>query len=141
MNEKEIPQGTPVNLQISFAVGPPNICKMAEDILALKIQCNDKLKKRIRSVAKAFIDETDELNRSLREFQTNATRTQLGTFSPPEMIEKAKGLASVVLDNEDHQNKIRIVAETYVKVAEHNHRAFEDFKRKYGHLFPPQKET
>jgi nucleoid DNA-binding protein len=54
----------------------------------------------IRALAKAYIDEADDLNRGAREAQTNEPRIQIESRSLPEMIEKARRLRTVRLASE-----------------------------------------
>jgi len=140
MEKQDRPDSKEVEIDISFVAASPPIYKMAEEILQTTLSCDDELRKRIRLVAKALIDETDELNRSQHEIKSLAAKGQLQTKSPPEMVETAKTLLAVDLSNDDHQKKVRLVAKCYVGVASQNRKLYEEFIQKYGHLFRPNKE-
>jgi hypothetical protein len=90
-------------------------------------------------MAKAYIDEADELKRAVREIQTNAARIQIASLSPPDIIEKAKRLRTVQFPNEELQEKVRAVANSYLLIAEKNQQHFDEFKEKYRDKLPPKK--
>jgi hypothetical protein len=90
-------------------------------------------------VAKAYMDEADELKRAVRDIQTKASRVQIESRSPPGMTEKAKSLRTVQLSNKELQEKVRAVADSYLLIAEKNKQFFEEFKEKYRDKLPPTK--
>jgi hypothetical protein len=137
------PEEIPFRFNIQFETASPNIYEMAEQILAAKLLCPEELRKRIRAVCKALIDETDEMQRAGQEMRANRndTKVQLDTISPPEVVEKAKTLLHITLSNKRHQEKVHLIAQCYVGMAEFNQKVYEEFVRKYGHLFPPRKDS
>ncbi len=124
---------------ISFVVAPDHLLKTAADLLGSRIRCTNALRRDIRAVAKAYLDEADELKRALREVKTNAARVQIESLSPPDMLEKAKRLQTVQFPNKELQGKVRAVANSYVRIAEKNQQLFEEFKEKYRDKLPPTK--
>jgi hypothetical protein len=122
--------------QISFVVAPEHLLRAADEILHARIRCSKALQRDIRAVAKAYIDEADELKRGVRDIQTNASIAQITSLSPVEMIEKAKGLCTIELRNKELQEKVRKVANSYVWVAEKNQQLFDEFQQKYGGKLP-----
>jgi len=126
-----------VEFPISFVVAPDHMLKTADEILRARINGEASIRRDIRAVAKAYIDEAEELKRSAREIQTGAARTQIQSLSPTKMIEKAKSLQSVELSSHTLQQKVRKLAESYVLIAEENQHLFDDFKDKYRAQFPP----
>jgi hypothetical protein len=127
-------EGVLINLSISFVVAPEHMRKKADQILRSRIRGTKALSRNIRAVAKAYLDEADELNRAVREIQTNEARIQLDSLSPPSMVEKARALRTVRLPNKDLQDMVRAVATSYVLIAEENQRLFDAFK---AQLPPP----
>jgi hypothetical protein len=129
--------GWVVNISISFVVAPDHLLKTADVILRSRIRSTKALCRDIRAVAKAYIDEADELKRAVREIQNKAARIQIDSLSPKDTIEKAKRLRTVPLANKEMQEKIRAVANSYVLIAEKNHQLFDEFKEKYHDILPP----
>lgn len=125
--------------RISFVVAPDHLLRTADEILRSNIRCTKALRNDIRVVAKAYIDEADELNRAVRDVQMQAARVQIETHSPEEVLEKAKGLETVQLANKGMQEKVRAVANSYLLIAKENQRLYEEFKEKYRDLLPPTK--
>jgi hypothetical protein len=111
---------------------------MAEEVLRANIRCTNAQRRDIRRLAKSLLDETDELTRTLHEIQTNASRVQLNTESPKEVVDIARRLKSINLPNSDLEEKIRTIADLYVQMAEKHDRDFEEFKRKNADFLPPQ---
>jgi len=126
-----------MKFQISFVVAPEHLVKLADEILRTKLRCTAATRSDIRALAKAYIDEADELNRGAREAQTNASRIQIESRSPPEMIEKARRLRTVRLASEGIQEKVRKIADSYVLIAEKNQQLFDEFQEKYRDQLPP----
>jgi len=122
--------------QISFVVAPEHLVRIADEVLRARIRCSKALLREIRAVAKAFIDEADELRRGLREIQSSASIAQITSLSPAEMIEKAKRLRTLELPNKELQEKVRKVASSYLSVAEENQRLFQEFQEKYRRVLP-----
>jgi hypothetical protein len=129
-----------MQFQIKFVVAPDHLLKQADEILRATILTTNAQRGIIRAVAKAYIDEADEIKRGAEELRRNAGRAQLQTLSPPEMIAKAKSLELIVLSNKRHQEKVRAIAKSYVHVAAENQRLFDEFVAKYGDHLPPRKE-
>jgi hypothetical protein len=127
----------PIEFKISFVVAPVHILKEAEQILRSSIRATNALRRDIRALAKAYIDEADELKRAVREIQTNASRVQVESLSPQEMIAKARSLRSVQIANKGVQEKVRRLADSYVSIAEKNQQLFDEFKEKYRDKLPP----
>lgn len=131
--------------QIHFVTPPDHIVKLADEVLRFRVRCANELRREIRAVAKATIDEADEWKRAIRDFQHNAAKpesetvVQLETRSPPEIIEKAKRLMSIQLQNRDQREAIQKVATSYVRIAEENQRLYDEFKDKYQGRLPPEK--
>ncbi|MCI0461870.1 MAG: hypothetical protein L0Z62_33380 [Gemmataceae bacterium] len=123
---------------ITFVVAPDHLLQTADEILRSRIRCTNTLRSDIRAVAKAYIDEADELKRAVRALQTEAARIQLETLSPPGMVEKAKRLRTVEFTNKELQEKVRAVANSYVLIAEQNQQLFDAFKEKYRDQPPPR---
>ncbi len=134
------PQGIPVQLDIHYVLVNPSIYQKAEQLLTATISCPDGLRANIRTVAKALIDEADEIKRATSELLANAQNGQLQTISPLETLAKAKSLLQVDLGDKDQQEKVRLVAKAYVGCAEANQKAYDEFLRKYGHLFPNRRD-
>src|SRR5262249_9964118 len=65
----ETRQGVSVEIDVSFVVAPDHLLRIADEILRSRIRCTKALRHVIRAVAKAYIDEADELNRAAREVQ------------------------------------------------------------------------
>ncbi len=128
-----------MDYQISFVVAPPHLVKLADEILKRTLRCNEGTRKDIRTLAKAYIDEADELNRSAREVENNAENIQIQSLSPPEMVERARKLATVLLSNKSQQEDVRKIAQSYVLIAEKNQEMFDEFMKNYGDKLPPQK--
>jgi hypothetical protein len=128
-----------LRMQISFVSPTHEVVAAADAILRANIRCTPGLHRDIRAVAKACIDEADELKRAAKEIQTNADRVQLQTNSPPETVEKARRLQETQLANKSLQEKVRKVAKSYVVVAEKNQQLFDEFMKKYGDILPPAK--
>lgn len=129
--------GRPVEYQISFVVAPDQLLEQADEILRANIRATNANRSAIRRVAKAYIDEADELKRAARDIAANNTKVQLESRSPPEMIELARGLVNFVLPNKRLEEKIRAVAKSYVAVAEKNIALFEEFKARHRDQLPP----
>ena len=55
--------------QISFVVAPEHLLRAADEILHARIRCSKALQRDIRAVAKAYIDEADELKRGVRDIR------------------------------------------------------------------------
>src|SRR5205823_754254 len=111
---------------------PEHLLRVADEILQARIRCSKTLRRDIRAVAKAYIDEADELKRGVREVQTNASIAQITSLSPAEMIDKAKSLRIMQLGNKELQEKVRKAANSYVTVAEKNQQLFDEFNQKYS---------
>jgi translation initiation factor 2 beta subunit (eIF-2beta)/eIF-5 len=126
-----------MEFQLSFVVAPDEMLKTADEILRARISCLAVIRRDIRALAKAYIDEADELKRSAREVQSGAARTHIQSLSPPKMIENAKSLRNVDLSSQSLQQKVRKVAESYVLIAEQNQRLFGEFKARYRAQLPP----
>jgi hypothetical protein len=132
-------EGAVEKFQISFVVAPDHLLSTADELLRFRIRCARELRRDIRVMAKAYIDEADELKRAVREIQTNAARIQIASLSPPDIIEKAKRLRTVQFPNEELQEKVRAVANSYLLIAEKNQQHFDEFKEKYRDKLPPKK--
>jgi hypothetical protein len=132
-------EGAVEKSQISFVVAPDHLLRTADELLRSRIRCARELRRDIRVMAKAYIDEADELKRAVREIQTNAARIQIASLSPPDIIEKAKRLRTVQFPNEELQEKVRAVANSYLLIAEKNQQHFDEFKEKYRDKLPPKK--
>jgi hypothetical protein len=126
---QQVSEGVLVHLTISFVVAPSHLLKKADAILRSKIRGAKARVRDIRAVAKAYIDEADELNRGAREAMTHAAKIQIESRSPPGMIEKAKALRTVQLANKELQENVRAVATSYVLIAEENQRRYDEFKK------------
>lgn len=126
----------PIELKISFVIAPDHLLKTAEEILHSAIRSTKALCRDIRAVAKAYIDEADELKRAIHEIQTNAARIQIESRSPQEMIKKAKRLQLVRLASKEEQEKVRAIMRSYLLIAEKNRQHYEDFKEKNRNLLP-----
>jgi hypothetical protein len=63
-----------------------------DEILCARINCEACIRRDIRAVAKAYIDEAEELKRSSREIQTGAARTRIQSLSPTKIAEKNQQL-------------------------------------------------
>src|SRR5207248_6212899 len=73
-----LPAGWPVaTFQISFVVAPDHLLRTADEILRSEIRCSKALQREVRAVAKAYIDEADELKRAVRDIETKAARVQI----------------------------------------------------------------
>ena len=93
-----LPEVAPVDVQIEFVGAPPESTRTADEILKADLRCTDATRCEILLVAKAYIDEGDEVRRSVEEHRTpGVRRRQLSTLSPPEMVEKARRLRAVTL--------------------------------------------
>jgi hypothetical protein len=123
-------------MKIDFITAPEHIVKMADRILLANLQTTRELKKTIRAVAKAYIDEDDELRRSIRDIASQSQKVQLATISPPDMIEKAKSLLAVPLANKSMQDMVQRVAQSYVFLAQKNQEFLDAFKTKYKAILP-----
>ena len=135
-----LPAGWPVaTFQISFVVAPDHLLRTADEILRSEIRCSKALQREVRAVAKAYIDEADELKRAVRDIETKAARVQIEPRSPPDMIEKAKRLQTLRLPNKEMQEKVRAVPNSYVILAEKNQQLVDEFKEKYRNMLPPEK--
>jgi hypothetical protein len=133
-----LPAGWPAaQIRISFVVAPEDLLRTADEILHSRIRSTKALVRDIRAVAKAYIDETDEMKRAVRDVQTNAARVQIYSLSPPEVIDKAKALRAVQFPNKELQDKVRAVASSYVLIAEKNQQLWDEFKKKYRGILPP----
>jgi len=132
-----VPAGWAIaKFDISFVVAPDHLLKTADEILRSRLRCTKALRRDIQAVAKAYVDEADELNRAVHEIQTSATRIQLQSLSPCDMIERAKHLRTVQLTNKSLEGKVRLVADSYVLIAQENEKRFEEFKEKYRDKLP-----
>jgi hypothetical protein len=121
---------------ISFVAAPAQLLRIADEILKKQMKTTKALRRDIRAVAKAYIDEADERSRAVREIQTNAPVVQIQSLSPPEVVEKAKRLRNVPLANKELQEMVRKVADSYVIIAEKNQQLFDEFKQKYRDKLP-----
>jgi hypothetical protein len=124
-----------MEFNIEFVVVADHILEQADEVLRATIHTTNANCATIRRVAKACIDEADELKRSAQDFQANmhnpSVRVQLQTLSPLEVIEMAKSLIEFQLPNKDLQEKIRAVAKSYVLVGEKNRDLYAEFQTKY----------
>jgi hypothetical protein len=128
-----------VNVQISVVSAPPQLLQAADELLNASIRCPAELRKDIRAVAKAYIDEDDEVRRAIQDIQAGGRRAQLDTRSPEHMRDKARKLKIAVLANGEQQKKIREVAESYLFLAEKNDENYEKFKQQLRDQTPPPK--
>lgn len=128
-----------LSLNIQFVVPPDHLLKQADEILQASLRCTKELRRKIRAVAKAYIDEADELKRSVHEVRTDARIVQVQAASPAEMVARARRLESVALANKEIQEKVRAVARNYVMVAEENDRLYREFRERYRDVLPPEK--
>src|SRR5437867_754304 len=119
-----------MNFKIAFAIAPDPLIRLADEVLRSSIRCSNALRRDVRAVAKAYIDEADELKRTVRDIEANVRVIQIESRSPKELIEKARSLRSVPLPNEELQEKVRKVAASYVMIAEKNQQLFDEFKEK-----------
>lgn len=126
-----MPEGVLVRLTISFVSAPPHLLSKADQILRSRIPGKRTVSRNIRAVAKAYIDEADEISRAVRESKEQAEKIQLETRSPEATVGKARALRTVRLADKELQEMVRDVATSYVMIAEENRRRFEEFK---GHL-------
>ena len=126
-----------MKLNISVVTAAPQLIKAADEILKANIRCTKELRKEIRALVKAYIDERDEVEQAIKDIQTGR-RAQLDTRSPKEMLERALRLLDVALANPDHQDKVRKIAESYLLLAEKNDATFEDFKQQVREKLPPK---
>lgn len=127
-----------MKLQIHFVSAPPHMVQLADEILRTDLRCTPATRRDIRALAKAYIDEADEMNRTVQEIQTNAPNAQIQSLSPAEMIERARRLMTISLSSGGQQAKVSKLAESYVRIAEENQRLFDEFVMKYrDHLPPP----
>ena len=128
-----------MDFDIQFVIAPDHLLKLADEVLRSPIRCTAALRLTIRAVAKAYIDETDELRRGVRDVQAGV-RPQIQSTSPPEVIAKAKSLELVALANKEIQEKVRQIAQSYVEIAEENQRLFAEFEERHRGQLPPKKE-
>jgi hypothetical protein len=129
----------PIKVEIQFVRAPGKLLKTADEILRSAIRAAKPLVRDIKAVAKALIDETDEMKRATHGIRTDTNKEQLDTLSPPEMIEKARALETIQLPKKELQSKIRAVAKGYVRIAAENQRLYEEFKTRYiGQQKQPQ---
>jgi hypothetical protein len=91
----------------------------------------------VRTVAKACIDEADEIKRFIQEHKSKAPKMQLQTLSPPRMIEKAKSLVNVVLGDKALEEKARQLAASYVEIAEENQKRYDQVMEQLRKQLPP----
>lgn len=126
-----------MQLDIHFVGAPDHAVQAADELLRAAIRSTEQTRRDIRAVAKALIDEADEIRRSAREIQTNAAHIQIQSLSPPEMVEKARRLRTITLASESMTEKVRKVATTYVVVAEKNRAFYDEFLLKYKDVLPP----
>ena len=130
-------QGRLPSVKISFVIAPDHLIKTAEEILRSIIDCQEPDFRDIQAVASAYIKEADRSKQTVDRLQTNAATIEIESRSPPDIIEKAKRLRSIRLTNEELQEKVRKVANSYVLIAEKNQQLFDEFKDKHRHLVPP----
>ena len=127
-------EGLPAEFKISFVVAPDELLRTADEILRAKIRCTAVTRRDIRAVARAYIDEADELKRTVHDCELSVVRVQIRTLSPREIIEKATRLRSVRLSNAGLQAKVRKIAESYVLIARENQRLFDEFMANHREL-------
>jgi hypothetical protein len=127
-------------IYMKFVIAPDHMLETADEILHATIRCTKALRTQIRAVAKAYIDEADEMRRGANDAKSDGTRVQLQTLSPRDMIENAKAIASVALANKELEKKVRAIAESYVEIAEENQRLYDEFKKRYRDKLPPPSE-
>jgi hypothetical protein len=125
-----------VDIEINFIGAPDRLIRAADEILRSELRCTDRTRRAIRAVAKAYIDEADELKRAVGEFRSG-TPAQLHTASPDETVELARSLLSVTLASRGMTEKVRGVAASYVDLGERNRKLFEEFLVRYPELVPP----
>jgi hypothetical protein len=123
-----MPEGVRVTVAISFVSAPPHLLKKADQILRSRISGKRTVSRNIRAVAKAYIDEADEISRAVRESVQQAENIQLETRSPEATVAKANALRTVRLADKKLQEMVREVATSYVMIAKENTRRFEEFK-------------
>jgi hypothetical protein len=128
-----------MDFDISFVSAPEQLVKEADEILRSKIIASTSLVADIRAVAKGYIDEADELNRSVKEIRTKAEVIQIQSISPQHIIQKAKRVLSARLGDAEMHRKVHAVAESYLQLAEENHRLYKEFMVKYREHLPPTK--
>jgi hypothetical protein len=80
--------------EINFVIAPDDKLRKANEILRSELTCAPELRLTIRAVAKAFIDENDEIKRFLHDAKTNAPKMQLAILSPREGLGVVKLNAS-----------------------------------------------
>jgi hypothetical protein len=124
----------PAQINLSFVVAPDELLRTADEILRSRMRGTKAIRSDVRAVAKAYIDEADELKRAVRDMEANAAVIQIEGRSPPDIIEKARRLRTVQFPKKELQEKVHAIANSYLLIAERNQQLFDEFKERYRDL-------